>query len=510
MAGIDSTFWNKKNLNYFFITCVFFTLSLIGILHHELWLDESHHWLLARDSKSIIDLINNTKYEGHPILWNILLFFISKFSLDPYWMQLLHISISSLLVIVFLKKSPFTLLFKVLFIFSYFIFFEYTLLSRNYNLGILFLFLALSIYSYRKEKIVLFSVLLAIASNTHAIFIVITTCIMFIICLESIEKNRPYISTKIIFGMSLFAIGILLAIIQIIPPSDNSFFERVQDLSLFQRISRSFIAFFKGVFVIPDFRTIHFWNSHFIVNISKPLSSVLGILSIFIPLFIFYKNKIILLYVYLGILGTAIFFFVTQLSAPRYFGLNFLFIITGLWMENDYPIKKNIFNSWFSVLTHKKIRNILIYSILITQTFSGIVSYSFDLLLPFSSSKQTVEFLQESKLTDKIVITQWCEGTPLSSYLETPIFFTNTNSYQSYCTWNRKDLTISHSKNELVNSLESIMNNVDQSAIFITIVAIPIEEYKTISSTLKYKFLKSFTKNIVSKESYYIYEISKI
>ncbi|WP_298546038.1 hypothetical protein [uncultured Aquimarina sp.] len=510
MGSIDSTFWNKKNLIYFFITCVFFTLSLIGILHHELWLDESHHWLLARDSTSIIDLIDNTKYEGHPILWNMLLFFISKFSLNPFWMQLLHIIISSILVLVFLTKSPFTLLFKVLFIFGYFIFFEYTLLSRNYNLGILFLFLALSIYRYRKEKILLFSILLAIASNTHAIFVIITTCIMFIVCLEYIKKTKPYISTKMIFGVSIFAIGILLAIIQIIPPSDTSFFERAEDFSLFQKVTRSFITFFKGIFTIPDFRTIHFWNSHFIVNISKPLSSVLGILSIFFPLFIFYKNKMTLLYVYLGILGTSLFFFITQLSAPRYFGLNFLFIITGLWMENDYPLKKNIFNSWFSLLTHKKIKNILIYSILIIQMFSGIVSYSFDLLLPFSSSKQTVEFLQESKLTDKIVITQWCEGTPLSSYLETPLFFTNTNSFQSYCTWNRGNSTISNSKTELVNSLENIINNAGQSAIFISIAAIPIEEYKAISNNLKYKFLKSFTKNIVSKESYYIYEISKI
>ncbi len=511
MSKLDSlNFLNVVSRDYFVFTIIFFCLSFIGVLHHELWLDESHHWLLARDSKSLSDLITNTRYEGHPILWNILLFYISKFSLNPFWMQLMHILISSSVVFIFLKNAPFSRLFKILFIFGYFIFFEYNLLSRNYALGVLFLFLACSIYQYRKEKFILFAGLLAIANNTHAIFIVITVCMMVIVCVEYIQKNSYYVSTKIGLGLTFFVLGTLLAIIQIIPPSDTSFFDRIEEITLFQKTSKSFITFFKGLFTISDFRTIHFWNSNLIVNLNKTLATIFGVFSIFIPVFIFYKNKIILLYIYLGIIGTTLFFFVTQLSAPRYFGLNFLFIITGLWIENEYPLKKSIFNSWLSLLTFKKIKNILIYSILITQTFSGIVAYGFDLFLPFSSSKQTVAFLKKSKLTDKVVITQWCEGTSLSSYLEKPIFFLDSNSYESYCVWNRKVPIQPNPKKALVNSLEEVMKDVDQSIIFISNHFLNIKEYKSITNSLKYKFLKSFDRTIVSKESYYIYEISKI
>ena len=90
---------------YLFLSLVYFAVSLVGILHHELWLDESHHWLLARDSTSLSNLINNTRFEGHPVLWNVLLFGITRLTYDLFWMQLLHILIATATVFLFLKKD---------------------------------------------------------------------------------------------------------------------------------------------------------------------------------------------------------------------------------------------------------------------------------------------------------------------------------------------------------------------------------------------------------------------
>jgi len=499
----------SKSSIYFVYTFLFFLLSLIGIFHHELWLDESHHWLLARDSTSISDLITNTKYEGHPILWNILLYSISRFSVNPFWMQLLHIIISTTIVFVFLKKAPFSLLFKTLFIFGYFIFYEYNLISRNYGIGILFLFLACNLYKNRNEKFVLFSLFLMIANNTHAIFIVLSSCMILTTLLDSVQKNKFRLNSKIIVGLSIFFLGTLLALIQIMPPNDTSFFQRAENLTFLQKISKSSISFFKGVFAIPDFRTIHFWNSHLIVNLHKPFAAFLGILTFLIPIFIFYKNKITLLYVYLSILGTILFFFVTQLSAPRYFGMNFLIIITALWIEHHQPFTKNILNPFISLLFLQKIRTGIIYGILGVQLFSGITAYSMDLILPFSGAKQTISYLKDLSLENKIIVTKWCGGTSLSSYLERPIFFTNSNKYQSYCLWNRQDLAISNSEKEIVTSLSNILKNENQSIIFIALDTLPIKNFKNINNSLEYKFLKSFPKNVVTKESYYIYEVSK-
>ena len=173
-----------------FLSLLYFAISFVGILHHELWIDEAHHWLLARDSNSLFELFQNTRIEGHPLLWSLMLYGITRFTSDLFWMQFLHILISSSIVFVFLKKAPFDWLFKTLFIFGYFMIFEYNLISRNYSLGILFLFLASAIFKNRELKFSLICLYLAIVCNTHLLFSVIAFALFLTLLAEQI-KNKP-------------------------------------------------------------------------------------------------------------------------------------------------------------------------------------------------------------------------------------------------------------------------------------------------------------------------------
>lgn len=144
----------------------------------------------CRDSRSTLELINNTRYEGHPILWNYLLYLITRFSANPFWMQFFHIVISSFVVFIFLKKAPFNWLFKALFIFGYFMLFEYNLISRNYILGVLFLFLAATQFENRKLKFTLICFYLALACNIHLMFSVIAFALFLLLVLKSIKTKN--------------------------------------------------------------------------------------------------------------------------------------------------------------------------------------------------------------------------------------------------------------------------------------------------------------------------------
>ena len=148
-----NTIYTYKNLTTkktILITLLFFAISFIGIYYHELWMDESHHFLLGKDSVSFLDLFEKTRYDGHPIFWNYLIHLITRFATNPFYIQILHISISCFIVFVFFRKAPFKLWFKIAFALSYFMLYEYTVISRNYNLGVLFLFLS-CIYYQKKE-----------------------------------------------------------------------------------------------------------------------------------------------------------------------------------------------------------------------------------------------------------------------------------------------------------------------------------------------------------------------
>ncbi|MBL0052158.1 MAG: hypothetical protein IPP29_11940 [Bacteroidetes bacterium] len=141
-------YYFRTNENHYQNICAayFFVLGLIGIWHHEIWLDEAHHFLLGRDSTSFFDLFYNARYEGHPLLWNALLFILTFFTMNIFAMQLLHLLIASANIFLILWYAPFPKHQKLLLTFSYFIFYEYSIVSRNYAVSLFFLLITVILY----------------------------------------------------------------------------------------------------------------------------------------------------------------------------------------------------------------------------------------------------------------------------------------------------------------------------------------------------------------------------
>lgn len=486
-----------------FLTLLYFAISFVGILHHELWLDESHHWLLARDSNSVIDLIKNTQYEGHPIFWNFLLFIITRFTLNPFWMQFLHILISTTTVIVFLNKAPFSWKFKTLFIFGYFMIFEYNLISRNYILGVLFLFLACAVYKNRKEKFILLCIYLAIASNTHLIFAVVSFALFLTLLFERFYEKDFINKRAFRIGVGIFVFGILLSALQILPPDDTRFFNAANQIPLYEKFTKGVISLFKGLITIPDFRTIHFWNSNLLVNLSKPISAIFGLLVYFLPIILFYKNKKVLFFTYVALIGTQVFFYTTQLSSTRYDGMNYVIIIMALWIENYHDKTTNKFTF---------LKKPIITILLLIQLFSGIYAYSMDFKHPFCVAKETVDYLKLKKINTNNVISITCDGTLISPFLEKKVYFLCDGSLQSYCHWN-SDCTTNISHQTIVDLISTYMAS-HNYAIYVSNFPITnnfqSSKWVKIDDKTKVRFLKKFDNSIVRKADYYIFEVSKI
>ena len=130
----------------------FFILGFIGIINHELWQDEMQAWMIAKDSSSIADLLKNLKYEGHTALWYLCLQLINRLTHNPLAMQIFHLIIATINVAIFVTLSPFNRLQKLLFTFGYFPFYEYSILSRNYNLGVLLIFSFCALFYFRRKS----------------------------------------------------------------------------------------------------------------------------------------------------------------------------------------------------------------------------------------------------------------------------------------------------------------------------------------------------------------------
>jgi hypothetical protein len=107
--------------------------------HHEPWFDEAQAWLIARDLNPGELIGHFIRYEGTPPLWHLLLMLPAKAGLPYASLQILSIALMGAGVWLLLRHSPFPLGFKILLPFTFFCFYQYTVVARSYALILPFL-----------------------------------------------------------------------------------------------------------------------------------------------------------------------------------------------------------------------------------------------------------------------------------------------------------------------------------------------------------------------------------
>jgi hypothetical protein len=119
---------------------------------HEYWRDEVRAWSLARAAQSPLDLFHLIRYEGHPILWYLILYLGHSIVDSPLVLPIASIAIACAAVVLFMLRSPFPLWLKALFLFSGLPLYEYSVMARNYGISMLLLFLTASLYRHRTSQ----------------------------------------------------------------------------------------------------------------------------------------------------------------------------------------------------------------------------------------------------------------------------------------------------------------------------------------------------------------------
>lgn len=149
------------------LTVIFLIVCGVFTFEHPLWRDEAQAFLIARDSHSLGELLFNMRYEGHPPLWHVLLFLLTRVTVRPEAMQGLHLLMAGASVYVVARYSPFPWGLKILFAFGYFPFFEYGILTHNYQLFMLLTFVLCALWQHRRFSFLWSGVLLGLLCLTH-------------------------------------------------------------------------------------------------------------------------------------------------------------------------------------------------------------------------------------------------------------------------------------------------------------------------------------------------------
>jgi hypothetical protein len=134
-----------------------------GLWHHEPWSDEAFPWMIARDTnwRGFFEIIFGN-WDRHPGLFYALLLPLAKSGL-PYFSQALLNGLFALAAaFLLMAKAPLPRIFRYLFLFSYYMLYEYSVITRTYMLSALLIFSIAVFYPKRSEHPILYALLVAL------------------------------------------------------------------------------------------------------------------------------------------------------------------------------------------------------------------------------------------------------------------------------------------------------------------------------------------------------------
>lgn len=418
------------------ISFLYFALCLVGIQNHELWLDEAHHILLGRESNTIQQLIYNSRYEGHPLLGNLIIYSVIHLFHQVIYVQLFHIILSTASAYIILKHAPFSVMVKLFIVFGYFMLYEYAVISRHYALSLLFILLLLVQLSASKQNFISIAILLFLLCNVHVFSIMVAIGFMVILYHDWKTESKAIKITSALIVLT----GFILCINHSIPPKDHFLYQYNQEdfLSL-HRLSKTAWVPLKGLLPFPDFTQLHYWNTNLFISLNKGLGLVLSVLAFLLPGIIFLRSRKAFVFFYIPLIFILSFFCLTPLMLTnRNCGYISMILLAAFWIKQTIPPLQVYTSVFITDEFIKRVSQYFIPFVLIVQLLAGIIMYCFDMTRNFSNSKSAALYLNAylKKNPSKVLLSHHSAGPAISVYLSQPLFYLESEKTGSFCEWN--------------------------------------------------------------------------
>lgn len=471
-----------------------------GIVHHELWGDEIHSWNIAKASNSFGDLLANTRYEGHPPVWYILLWIISKFSHNPLCIQWLQWFIAVLVVAMILFFSPFSTITKSLLPFGYFFLFEYGVLSRNYAIGVLAAFW-ICVIIHKKYKSLFYYALLFILSNTHLLAMLLACSLHIYYLLQQGEWQKK---RGIILMHAAIGIMVLLPSLYFIFPPHDSELNMHFWLDKWNSVQVGAIANapFRAFIPMPASNDYHFWNTQFMVqlqssyNLLKYFNLLISATIVITAVYILRNNKKSLSVFICNLLLTGIIGFIFPLTSTRYIGFLFIGFIFAYWLY-CYETKTTKRSSYF------------INIILLIQMIAGIFAFTKDIQYPFSNTNHINELLDKVPANNNVVTDYWAFNA-VETYTDKTIYCVELQKEISFLVWNDTLAAALNNNNRYTDGIRNIFTQQHLTKVYLVSINTP-EQLNAIDKS----FYKSYSVTLIDKKdgaiergsNYYLYEV---
>ena len=420
--------FDKYKILYSIIFILFVVLATIVSLKHEYWTDEASSWLIAADS-SIKDLFTHYLHvEGHPALFHLVIKVFQAFGMQYKDFRIISLLFSSLGVFLLLFKSNFKWYIKSLLPFTYFIFYQYTIITRGYSLTLFLLALLAILWKKRKEKCIWFSLVLILLLNLEAYTFFMAGSIYFLFIVDYIldyrkthKHDKKYLACLIVLFLSFLA-----TTIYVFPRSDNTFYPAVNHFY----IASAFLAEFKDPLVLKLILSLIVFAIFIIIYYKQhDKKKVFEVIILILPLFLFMKLK-----------------------------------YCNLWHIGMFTLLA-LFISWIHELSKSKLFNIFMLIVCVIQIYWSASSSIYDYKETYTPAKEVADFIKTYDYKNMKIYAQKFYEAQINAYFDENIF----DNYQEgirFFYWSKKnkyysmDRTLDALKEENVDMFVSTPKNI--------------------------------------------------
>jgi len=495
---------------------LFAALSCLGILRHEMWLDELNTWLAARDSHSFARFLENTNYSGHRGIWDTLLYLFTRVTANPAAMQVFSMLVSTITVVLFLKYSPFPAAYSIAIVFSYFFLYEYNIISRGYNLTWLLLVGYCILFTKPERNYLMLMLILMLLANIHLFSLVVSLPLFGILIYSGARESALNKRAILIYSLA-FAVAIGISLISSMPPANApELLNGAKGLFTPDRFSKTVSFFVKGLYPLPDIHSPYFWNSNFLVVHFKIIAIIITPFLFAIPYILCYDRPLAVIFFYSAVLLVMAFMFTAELfTGVRYMGYAFMILLVTLWLAGDERLKtkkQSALLNKLRILAYKP----FITSVLVTQVAAGAYAIYKDYKYPFSEGKEVAAYIKSNAgQNGLIIVVPHSAGPSIAGYMDTGLFYyPDINTFTAY--WNRIPLQQT-SEQETFARIQHTIDSLQVNS-FAIAVATDYDSIGSLKANIervynsdRYSIVeqKNFTGAIVRGENYTVYRVRR-
>jgi len=413
---------------------------------HEPWNDETQAWRLAIDSKGVADLVHNARYEGHPLLWHLMLQALGHLSRSWWPVVVLHVVIACIGAWLVLRYAPFTRLQKVLVVFGYWSAYEYAVVARPYGLGMMLGFAACVAWLAPRRRVGWTIVCLVLMANTTAMGTMLALALAAAFVFDWLwpdgEAQHPSRRVRVMVTLTAGALALLvflIAVRQIRPPADAAF-QGTTPTSLSRWIIASIPTFeLRALLPLVYWRDTAEWNQWLLqpdTTYMLALVLLLAVVYLAIGLLIASRRRVALLFFVLGTGGFLIFFGFLFDGVGRHHGYLFVVWIISAWLAcSGAPSERPVALRRLNTGVEPSRGNLLVLS-LVVPVLATIELATSDILSPFSDARHVADVIRGAGLLNApIIAVSGSDAQSVSAFTDRPVLFPLDGKMRTFVVW---------------------------------------------------------------------------